>query len=342
MSEIATNAYNNNLEARHLAGLEGFPKVMKDYYEEGAASQRTSKGAFLNVAKRFVTYLRNEKGMIIDDNPIRWLTITKRDVKDFVKSCQVRTLKDGTQKKIKYKTITDYVIALNSFFNFLVEEGYVKTNIVPTMKELDKIVEKNQEEHQVVAMTKEEVTKVREHIMATSKLPKRDMCIFMLGCANGLRVRPLTFIDISDICFDEFDPFLRVKEKGGKSRQVKLSLDVVQAIKECIEERQKFGPVAHAEDADALFLRDYHGEVARIGYFTVSNLLEKHTQMLDKHITPHKMRSTCITTTYNVTEDIYQAQEAAGHESIRTTARYIDSSKKRRKATNDVSNYLFN
>ena len=339
MSDIAKTAYEAKLEKKDLAGLKGFPKVVRDYYEDGAASQRTSKGVFTNVAKRFVTYLREERGMVIDDNPLHWLCITKRDVKDFIKSLQQRTLKDGTVKKVKYSTIKDYVIALNSFFNFLVEENYVKENLVPSIKELKKIVPVEEEQHHVVAMTREEVDKVKEHIIETSKYPKRDVCIFMIGCANGFRVRPLTFIDISDIDFKK--KVMHVREKGGKGHDSKLGPDVIRAIKECIEERKEFGEITIPEDKDALFLRNHHGEVGRIGYNAVSYLLTKNTQMIDKHITPHKMRSTCITTTYQVTGDIYQAQIVANHEDVRTTARYIDSSEKEEKTANDVNSYLF-
>ena len=66
----------------------------------------------------------------------------------------------------------------------------------------------------------------------------------------------------------------------------------------------------------------------------MAKIISKYTQNIDKHITPHKMRSTGITMTYEKTGDIYIAANLAGHKNIANTRRYakIDEKAKRKVA----------
>ena len=72
-------------------------------------------------------------------------------------------------------------------------------------------------------------------------------------------------------------------------------------------------------------VKNYNGETRRLTTDMIGTIIGKWTAILDKHITPHKMRSTCITNVYNMTGNIYAAQRAAGHSNIGNTKLYINT-----------------
>ena len=170
-------------------------------------------------------------------------------------------------------------------------------------------------------MTPEEVAVVKERIISDSKKPKRDLCIFMLGCRTGLRQSAITEIDISDIDFEEMK--IQVVEKGNVYKDVIIDPDTVRLIRECIEERGEIS------DNDALFVSTYKNRITKQ---FMRRFFEKYAIDLNKRITPHKMRATCATNLYLQTGDIYIVADRLGHSNIENTKRYTDTVDKGREA----------
>ena len=80
----------------------------------------------------------------------------------------------------------------------------------------------------------------------------------------------------------------------------------------------------------------------RINVRSIENLITKYTYNIDKHITPHKLRSTCATNVYNATGDIYLTADVLGHSNIANTRRYAQISEERkRKAASAMDDILF-
>ena len=68
--------------------------------------------------------------------------------------------------------------------------------------------------------------------------------------------------------------------------------------------------------------------------------MKKYSQnaVPNKHITPHKMRSTYGTALYDETSDIRLVADVLGHEDVTTTARHYASLKeKHRKEAGDIN-----
>lgn len=65
----------------------------------------------------------------------------------------------------------------------------------------------------------------------------------------------------------------------------------------------------------------------------ISAMIEKYTSAVipDKHITPHKMRSTCATNLWGETHDIYIVANQLGHKNLANTKRYTDISEEESK-----------
>jgi integrase/recombinase XerC len=77
----------------------------------------------------------------------------------------------------------------------------------------------------------------------------------------------------------------------------------------------------------------------RIGVQAVENMVKKYaSQITNKRITPHKLRSTYGTALYKETGDIYLVADVLGHKDVNTTKKHyaaIDEDR-RRSAANVV------
>ena len=82
------------------------------------------------------------------------------------------------------------------------------------------------------------------------------------------------------------------------------------------------------KDEKALFISNRR---TRMVVRSIENIISKYTSCIEgKHITPHKLRSTCGTNTYRVSGDIYLVSKVLGHKTTAPTRRYaavLDSDK---------------
>ena len=318
--------HEQHLRAVAMNKIGNYPKVLRNFYEEFCAKQETSRMDMTYKVKRFWDYLESEckYDFSVQSN---WEKVTTRDIKDWVKSIKFKTFKDGRIEPKSPRTIWDECKAVKKFFDYLILEKIIKENPWPTKVELDAIIGETTKEHVVTYMTLDEVDEVSDSIVDKSTEPCRDLCIFILGCRHGLRAQALSEIDVEDIDFE--NRILYVVEKGHKERKIRLDPDTMDYIVECVKEREmRIKEWGAGENLKALFIKNLYGTVRRISARHISALIRKNTDMLDKHITPHKMRATCITNTYELTGDIFTAARVAGHSNIENTKLYIDTTNK--------------
>ena len=77
----------------------------------------------------------------------------------------------------------------------------------------------------------------------------------------------------------------------------------------------------------------------RLNVKSVENIIQKYAKVVtpNKHITPHKLRSTYGTMLYDETGDIYLVADVLGHKDINTTQKhYAAQSERNRKAAASV------
>jgi site-specific recombinase XerD len=127
---------------------------------------------------------------------------------------------------------------------------------------------------------------------------------------------------MEDIDFD--DRSIVVTEKGNKTRVVFFGENVKRELLYWIRHRRE---IMGTNDGP-LFVSN---RKKRISVCAVQDILKKYTAGFDKHITPHKMRSTCATNLYEETHDIYLVQNVLGHSNIANTRRYADMSEEYRR-----------
>ena len=299
--------------------LKDCPPILNEYFRRSSGLQASSRHVIVNNAKRFFSYFE-EKGVDTTDNS--WLKeITADDIVDYFFDIKVRTLKSGKQKILSDSTIATMINYLSNFFDFLVKRNYVSVNIAEQAKEY---FPKYKIRKKVVYMTPDEVNIVKNKIIEESPCPKRDLCIFMLGCRTGLRQSAITEIDISDIDFENMS--IQVVEKGNVYKDILIDPDTIELIKDCIKER------GNIPGEDALFIRFSSEGGIRITAWDMRKLLDTYAIDLNKRITPHKMRSTCATNLYAKTGDIYIVADRLGHSNLENTKRYTDTIDKGREA----------
>jgi integrase/recombinase XerC len=223
--------------------------------------------------------------------------------------------------------------AVNKFFIFLKENKYIKENPC-----LDKKFKKHKTTKEITYMTAKEIKKVEKAIISRTnnkKFINRDLAIFMLGCGTGLRVSAIVGINVRDIDFNKL-VINNIVEKGEVTKSVYIPQKVAEVIKVWMDEREILLK-DDIEKTDALFINPSHNRISVGG---VRDMTKQYSKIINKNITPHKMRSTYGMNLYDKTGDIYLVQEMLGHANISNTMIYARASETKKRIAVDAINKL--
>ena len=307
--------------------LQELPEILTDYMYSIKSKTSWSRRNYLGYLIQFFGYLESN-GYDINNidifKEIRPLTINK-----YLDYISFRVV-NGVQKENKAGIKAAKLFAVSDFFEFLFDNDFVVSNPCKRVN-----VPKDNEIKEVVAMTSEEIKTIENNIMARGryrgkKYNLRDLCIVMLGVSTGLRVSAIIEINVQDINFES--NYISVIEKGNKARRVFIGEKTKDILEKWIVERKQ---LLGDKECDALFISK---NKVRMSTESVRQMLKKETVNIDKHITPHKMRSTCATNLYNATGDIYLVQEQLAHANIANTRRYAKVSKDRMVEASNILN----
>ena len=147
---------------------------------------------------------------------------------------------------------------------------------------------------------------------------RRDDAVLEMLYGSGLRVSELCSVDIDNI--DLTRHLVTVWGKGGKQRQVPMSLAGVETLRDWLRLRSE---VVGPDSGAALFL-NAHGR--RLGTRDVRRLLDERAES-PTH--PHALRHTYATHLLDGGADLRSVQELLGHSDVVTTQRYTHVSKER-------------
>ena len=313
--------HDNQTHKRTIALLSNQPEIIsRYYYARPITNTESSKYGLITAIIRYSEYLK-EHGRSIED--FEFLQNQKSaDFNMYVDYVSYK--KDGTPNEDGNKVKN--MKAVKSFYEFLAEEELISKN--PFLKYK---MPKDKKERPIITLNEDEIEKVKNSIQYNSRTPERDLAIFVLGIRTGLRISSIREINIEDINWEDMS--ITVTEKCNVTRNVYFGQSTKFALQDWIDYRNA---VFKKVKTSALFLSN-RGE--RISYNTINYMLKQNTYMLDKKITPHKLRGTFATNLYDETEDIYITADALGHKNLANTRRYarIDE-KKRRKAAEIMDN----
>ena len=204
--------------------------------------------------------------------------------------------------------------SLITFDKFLMQKKYIKENPM-AQTERPKI----RTQHNVTYMTQKEIQSVFDRIEMEGRpmTKNRDRCIIALGLGTGLRVSAIVNINVEDIDFKTNN--IRVIEKGRKVREVSFSNHLRKSLLIWLDDRARlFG----GGETGPLFISQKKN---RMSVDSVQGVVKKYTSHLEKHITPHKLRSSAAMNLYSAGIGIMTIASVLGHENITTTQRYTEA-----------------
>lgn len=328
---------------KHLRDLmDILPTFTKEYfrYMDQSTSITTRVAYAYNIILFFEFLIQKNpiyKDYSIKDFKLEDLEhLSPSDIEEFKEFLKVYDY-NGKELSNGERSIARKMSAIRSFYGFFYKREMISKN--PTIfVDMPKLHEKEiiRLDIDEVAMLLDFVETCDEHLTPQKKLyyqktKKRDLAIFTLFLGTGIRVSECVGLDIEDIDFK--NNRIKVIRKGGNEMFVYFGPEVEEALQEYIEEeRPSTQPISGHEHA--LF---YSIQRKRISVRAVQDLVSKYTKYVtNKHITPHKFRSTYGTALYQETGDIYLVADVLGHKDVNTTKKHYaaqDDQRRRQAAT---------
>lgn len=244
---------------------------------------------------KYFSYLKKQN--------IKETTITKEEIRAYLK-----TLDEQHQKNT---TISHNITVIRTYYNFLVIEEKVKTNIWRQIKN-PKIAKKLPN-----FLTTMEIEKLFQEQEYKTPYDIRDRLIIELLFATGLRVSELINIKLKDISFSE--KTIRTLGKGKKERIVYYGDYAKEFLEKYLNEARK--ELLGTNQSEYLLVGKNSTQLTRTRISEILDALVKKIG-LQHHISPHVLRHTFATQLLNNGADIRSVQELLGHEKLSTTQIY--------------------
>jgi len=159
----------------------------------------------------------------------------------------------------------------------------------------------------------------------------KTMLLFLIN--TGMRAEALCEIKIEDIeCADD-SIFIKVIDKRNKTHKYKLNSNSIIALDKLMTYKKEYlniknGYLFCSKKGTRLQVKELSKQLKRLG--------EKAGI---EGITAHKIRAAFCTILYEETKDLLFVQKAVGHNSLRTTMRYIASDKKEKEKASEIMNF---
>jgi integrase/recombinase XerD len=272
--------------------------------------------------REYLAFLKLEKNL--SDNTVNSY---KNDITAFLNFAEENKIKDLSDIKYEHffsffkllsklgltgKTAARYYSSLKSFFNYLIQNDYIKSNPIEKL-ETPKLEKKLPQ-----VLTVNEIDKILSQPKTEDKLGLRDRAILELFYACGIRVSELIDLKISSLFFDE--EIIRVFGKGSKERLVPIGSSAIRWINEYLT---KSRPLLEkkARSSNFVFLNNHGGRLTRMGVWKIIDRYAKDAK-INKEVHPHTFRHSFATHLLEGGADLRAVQEMLGHADISTTQIY--------------------
>ena len=279
------------------------------------------------ILSRFQEYLRGQKGR--SENTVRIYTTDLQPFLTFLdnESLDPRELnrhylrrylawlstsargKDGGYARV---SVARKLIAIRSFYRFLVQEGLIDKNPIPKGRTFNIKVEKRLP----TFLGRDEMGRLLEEPDMSQPIGIRDKAMLELLYSCGVRLSEIHDMDLENINLGVRE--VRVRGKGSKERIVLMGKPAAESLSSYIDSAR---PQLEVDDTNALFLNRYGGRLSRR---SVEKIVDKYAMQAatrpDVH--PHTLRHTFATHLMEGGADLRVVQELLGHSSPTTTQVY--------------------
>ena len=306
--------------------LMGLPFIITEFYMYLLEDHKsyTTIEKYISYVQEFMMYITNNSPT---DN--FYTTVSSGQIRQYIASLEIQE-KNGEVVRVGDEIQAVKWSAINTFFNFLMQEDYINVNPMTKTKR-----PKVKTRHKITYLTPEEIQSILDRVEkeARQMMKNRDLCIISLGLSTGLRVSALVQINIDDVDF--VTNKIKVIEKGNVTRYIDIGTKMRGLLLNWLKDREIY---FNAQDNPALFISQQN---KRVCTDTVRDLLTKYTEHLNKHITPHKLRSSAAMNLYSSGVGILTIASILGHENVTTTQRYTSAyDEEKENATNILDNLI--
>ena len=208
------------------------------------------------------------------------------------------------QKKLAATTINRRLNAIKHFFEYLIgEEELLLTNPVKPSHHL-----------RIGRPLPKKLTQEQVKQLFAKIINQMDRALFLLMLRCGLRVSEVAAVKVSDIDWDQQALLIR-QGKGRKDRRVYLSPDVVNSLRECLQNRpsQKTG--------DYLFWNQKRKNQP-LSIKAIQKKMERYAKAAGVQASCHSLRHTFASNLLEEGAEVISIKEFLGHSSVASSERY--------------------
>ncbi len=281
-------------------------KQLQEYTNYLAVEKGLSKNTLESYRRdlnKFIAFL-NKREVV---NPEK---VDREDINFFL--AELKANKSATS------TISRTIASIRSFFNFLMEEGFIESN--PALNLESPKIEKKLPR----VLTTSEIDRLLGQPRPGDHKGLRDKAMLELLYASGIRVSELIDLNLSD--FDPRVGYLRCRGKGQKERIVPIGSVAINSVNEYMSKARS--RLCKNNGETALFVNQHGNRMTRQGFWKI---LKKYAfkSNIDGEITPHTIRHSFATHLLENGADLRSVQEMLGHSDIATTQVYTQITRKK-------------
>jgi integrase/recombinase XerD len=245
---------------------------------------------------RFLNHL-SEKGVR------EWVKVTKFDVKAFLLFLK--------RQGLSTKTVVRNLVAIRTFFKFLVQEGALEVNPVEELEspKLAKTLPK--------ILSLKEVEQLLEQPNPQTPIGMRDRAMLELLYATGMRVSELTQLPINQINLE--GGYVLVYGKGSKERMVPLGREAMRWVDLYLKTARD--KLAKGKESPYLFINRSGKGMSRQRFWKTLKAYGLRAG-IRKRISPHLLRHSFASHLLERGADLRSVQIMLGHVDISTTQIY--------------------
>ncbi|NWG02765.1 MAG: site-specific tyrosine recombinase XerD [Syntrophaceae bacterium] len=262
--------------------------------EKGLATNTIE--AYGHGLNRFINHLK-EKGM----QEIQ--EVSKFHVRSFLLSMR--------KKNLSPKSIVRNLVAIRTFFRFLVQEGILKVNPIENL-ESPKVAKTLPQ-----IMTLKEIEQLLEQPDLHTPLGLRDRAMLEMLYATGMRVSELTQLPIHQVNLE--GGYVLLYGKGSKERIVPIGGEAVRWVIRYLRESREV--LTKKNQSPFLFVNRLGGAMSRQRFWkSLKNYARRAG--IQKRITPHLLRHSFASHLLERGADLRSVQLMLGHVDISSTQIY--------------------
>lgn len=222
----------------------------------------------------------------------------------------IRAFLVSQSEHINETTLQHRHCALNVFFKFLTEEGYLESNPV------ERIPKPKRKKSVINTFSNDDMEGILK-VCKNDFVGIRDRAIILLMFDSGLRASELCGIKLNDI--DWTENTVLVLGKNNKERTSPFGTSTKQAINNYLSRRPEV-------DHDNLFISTLGNPLDRYGLRAIVSQVCKKADITGVRCSPHTFRHTSAVSYLRAGGDVFSLQKLLGHEDLSMTRRYAELS----------------